>query len=158
MSVRPSRILIFVIEAAMLGLVVFGILASMVTTIEEVKQDAVRERFEAVIDSLDSGPPRLTRDGSGGFTNTAPPTTGPVARPSKLGVLFFRAGDDRLVRSDIPFWFFRLKGSAARFALKNSGFDMDRLGITPKDIARQGPGVILDEIFSNGDRLLVWAE
>jgi hypothetical protein len=158
MSLRPSRILLIVLGAAVFGFVVFGILASRVTTMEKVEQDAVRGRFEAVIDSLDSGPPRLTRDGSGGFTNTAPVAAGPVTRPSKLGVLFCRASDNRLVRSDIPFWFFRLKGSAARFALKDSGFDMDRLGITPKDIARQGPGVILDETFANGDRLLVWAE
>ena len=158
MSLSPSRILLIVLGAAVFGFVVFGILAARVTTMEKVEQDAVRERFEAVIDSLDSGPPRLTRDGSGGFTNTAPATTGPVVRPSKLGVLFFRANDNRLVRSDIPFWFFRLKGSAARFALKDSGFDMDRLGITPKDIAKQGPGIILDEVFANGDRLLVWAE
>ncbi len=81
-----------------------------------------------------------------------------VTRPSKLGVLFFRASGNRLVRSDIPFWFFRLKGQAAKFVLKDSGFDMERLGITPKDIARQGPGVILDETSANGDRLLVWAE
>jgi len=73
-------------------------------------------------------------------------------------LLFSRASDNCLVRSDIPFWFFRLKGSAARFALKDRGFDMDRLGITPKDIARQGSGVILDVVFANGDRLLVWAE
>ncbi len=158
MSIRQSRILFIIIGAAVFGFAVFGILASRVTTIEKVKQDTARGRFEAVIDSLDSGPPRLTRDGSGGFTNTATEATGPMAKPSKLGVLFFRAGDDRLVRSDVPFWFFRLKGQAAQFVLKNSGFDMERLGITPKDIAGQGPGVILDEIFANGDRLLVWAE
>ena len=158
MSIPPSRILFIIIGSAVFGFVVFGILAARVTTMEKVEQDAARGRFEAVIDSLDSGPPRLTRDGSGEFTNTASESGGPVTGPSKLGVLFFRASDNRLVRSDIPFWFFRLKGSAARFALKDSGFDMDRLGITPKDIARQGPGVILDEVFANGDRLLVWAE
>lgn len=114
MSIRPSRILFIIVGAAVFGFVVFGILAARVTTMENVEQDAVRGRFEAVIDSLDSGPPRLMRDGSGGFTKTAPSTTGPVARPSQLGVLFFRARDNRLVRSDIPFWFFRLKGQAAR--------------------------------------------
>ena len=158
MSLRPSRILFIVLGAAVFGFAVFGILASRVTTIEKVEQDAVRGRFQAVIDSLDSGSPRLARDGSGGFTNTASAAVGPVARPSKLGVLFFRANENRLVRSDIPFWFFRLKGQAARFVLKDSGFDMERLGITPRDIASQGPGVILDEMSGNGDRLLVWAE
>ena len=75
-----------------------------------------------------------------------------------FGLLAFRASDNRLLRSDIPFWFFRLKGSAAQFALRGSGFDMKRLGITPGDIARQGAGIILDETSANGDRLLVWAE
>ena len=158
MSLRPSRILFIVLGAAVFGFAVFGILASRVTTIEKLEQDAVRGRFQAVIDSLDSGSPRLTRDGSGGFTNTAMAAIGPVAKPSKLGVLFFRASEKRLVRSDIPFWFFRLKGPAAQFALRGSGFDMERLGITPKDIASQGPGVILDETSAGGDRLLVWAE
>jgi hypothetical protein len=158
MSLRPPRILFIVLGAAVFGFAVFGILASRVTTIEKLEQDAVRGRFQAVIDSLDSGSPRLTRDGSGGFTNTAMAAAGPVAKPSKLGVLFFHANEKRLVRSDIPFWFFRLKGPAAQFALRGSGFDMERLGITPKDIASQGPGVILDETSGNGDRLLVWAE
>ena len=158
MPLRPSRILFIVLGAAVFGFAVFGILAARVTTVEKVEQDAVRGKFQAIIDSLDSGSPRLTRDGSGGFTSTALVATGPVTKPSKLGVLFFRASGNRLVRSDIPFWFFRLKGSAAQFVLKDSGFDMERLGITPKDIASQGPGVILDETSAGGDRLLVWAE
>ena len=158
MSLRPSRILFIFLGAAVFGFAVFGVLASRVTTIEKVGQNAVRVRFQAVIDSLDSGSPRLTRDGSGGFSNTASVASGPVTRPSKLGVLFYRASENRLVRSDIPFWFFRLKGQAAKFVLRGSGFDMERLGITPKDIAEQGPGVILDETSANGDRLLVWAE
>ncbi len=158
MSLRPSRILLIVLGAAVFGFTVFGFLASRVTTIEKMELDAVGGKFQAVIDSLDSGSPRLTRDGSGGFINTAIAASEPVARPSKLGVLFYRASENRLVRSDIPFWFFRLKGQAAKFVLRGSGFDMERLGITPKDIAEQGPGVILDESSANGDRLLVWAE
>jgi hypothetical protein len=43
-------------------------------------------------------------------------------------------------------------------ALRGSGFDLDRLGLTPGDLARQGRGIILDETFAGGDRLLVWAE
>lgn len=86
-------------------------------------------------------------------------------RPSRIllvvvgaAMLAFRAGDNRLLRSDIPFWFLRLKGPAAQFALRGSGFDMKRLGITPGDIARQGTGIILDETSASGGRLLVWAE
>ena len=33
-----------------------------------------------------------------------------------------------------------------------------RLGVTPADLERHGPGVVLDETRANGDRLLVWTE
>jgi len=157
MTLRPSRVLLIILAAASLGFAVFGILAARVTSVAKVDGTEARDRFDAVLDHLDAGPPRLTRDGSGKFTNSSPMVTGPVTRPVKLGVLAFRARDRHLFRSDIPFWFFRLKGPAAQFALRGSGFDMKQLGITPGDIARQGAGVILDETTAEGDRLLVWA-
>jgi len=158
MKLSPTRVGLGILAAALVGLAVFGFLASSVTSITDSDQAATFLVFEAVIDSLDSGPPRLQRDGSGKFVNRISPAGKSGAQPSKLGVLLYRSSEDKLVQSDIPFWFFRLKGPAARLALRGSGFDMDRLGITPADIARQGPGLILDEASSNGDRLLVWAE
>ena len=158
MSVRPSRILLIVLAAALLGVGVFGLLAARVTSMEKMDEAAAILLFDAVVDSLDSGPPRLTRDGSGRFTNSATVQEGPLIKPSRLVVMAYRSRDHRLVRSEIPFWFFRLKGPAAQVALKDSGFDMKRLGIRPRDIARQGTGLILDETFAGGDRILVWAE
>lgn len=158
MSLRPSRILLIVLGAALVGVGVFGLLAARVTSMEKMDKDATHLQFQAVVDSLDSGPPRLTRDGSGRFTNTSIGQEDPLIKPSKLVVMAYRSRENRLVRSDIPFWFFRLKGPAAQLALKDSGFDMKRLGIRPRDIARQGAGLILDETFAGGDRILVWAE
>jgi hypothetical protein len=158
MALKPSRILLIVLGAAVLGLTVFGFLAAQVTSVTKVDSIEASDSFQAVLDSLDSGPARLIRDETGKFTNNAVAAPGPVTPPTKLGVLAFRVSDRRLIRSDIPFWFFRLKGTAAQFALRGSGFDMKKLGITPGDIARQGVGVILDETTARGDRLLVWAE
>lgn len=158
MKIDPTRIGLGILVAALVGLAVFGLLASSVTSIMDSDQAAAYEIFQAVIDSLDSGPPRLQRDGSGNLVSRAVPPGNSDAQPVKLGVLFFRSSENKLVQSDIPFWFFRLKGSAARFALRGSGLDMDRLGVTPADIARQGPGLILDEQAADGGRILVWAE
>lgn len=158
MKIKPSRIGLIVLVGALAGVVLFSFLAAQVTSLTHPGRKAAMSRFEAVIDSLDSGPPRLQRDGRGKFVNNDTAGDKRGVRPSKLGVLVYRIDDDQLIQSDIPFWFFRLKGSAARFALRGSGFDMDRLGVTPRDIARQGAGVILDESFTGGDRLLVWAE
>ena len=59
---------------------------------------------------------------------------------------------------DTPFWFFRLKGPAARLALDGTGFDLDRLHLTPSDLERFGPAVIVDHTSRDGSRLLVWTE
>lgn len=158
MKISPTRIGLMVLGAALIGIAVFGLMAASVTTLTDSDQIQAFDRFEAVIDSLGGDPPRLQRDGSGVFISTAEPGEESGTTPGRLGVLVYRARENKLVRSDIPFWFFRLKGPVVRFALQGSGFDMDRLGLNPKDVARQGPGIILDETFADGDRLLVWAE
>ena len=158
MKLDPTRVGLGILVAALVGLAVFGLLASSVTSVTDSDQAAAYEVFRAVIDSLDSGPPRLQRDGSGNLVSRAVPPGKSGARPVKLGVLLYRPSENKLVQSHIPFWFFRLKASTARFALRGSGFDMDQLGVTPADIARQGPGLILDEQAPDGGRLLVWAE
>jgi len=158
MKLSPARVGLIVLGAALLGISVFGILVADVTRVTDLDAAAAESQFDAVLDSLDSGPPRLTRDGTGGFTNSTGPAGNIGVAPAHLGVLAFQADHNRFIRSEVPFWFFRLKGPVVRLALRGSGFDLDRLGLTPSDIARQGAGVILDESWPNGDRVLVWAE
>ncbi len=64
----------------------------------------------------------------------------------------------RIVRADVPFWFLKLKGPAARLALRDTGVDRDRLGITPADLERYGPWVVVDQATNSGARLLMWTE
>ena len=158
MAVRPSRILLIVGAVAAVGVAVLGLLAAQVTSMEKMAADAAQLQIEAVVDSLGFGPPRLTRDGSGKFTSKAPENVATDKNPKKLVVMTYRSRESRLIRTDIPFWFFRLKAPAAQFALKDSGFDMKRLGLRPADITSQGAGLILDEMIDGGDRVLVWAE
>lgn len=158
MAVRPSRILLMVGVAAAVGVAVFGLLTVQVTSVEKMAADAARLQIAAVVDSLGFGPPRLTRDGSGKFISRTTEKEGSGKKPKKLVVMTYRSGENRLLRSDIPFWFFRLKAPAAQFALKGSGFDMKRLGLRPADVTSQGAGLILDEVIDGGDRILVWAE
>ena len=55
------------------------------------------------------------------------------------------------MRADIPFWFYKLKGTAAQFLLRDTGFDLESLGIAPADLQQRGPGIVLDEARDNGD-------
>ena len=35
---------------------------------------------------------------------------------------------------------------------------MDRLGVTPDELQRYGPAIVIDRVRPNGDLLLVWTE
>ena len=158
MAVRPSRIIMIVGVAAAVGVAVFWLLAAQVTSMEKMEADAAQLQISAMLDSLGFGPPRLTRDGTGKFISNTPEDGAPAKKPKTLVVMTFLSSERRLIRSDIPFWFFRMKAPAAQFALKDSGLDMKRLGLRPADITSQGGGLILDEMIDGGDRILVWAE
>jgi hypothetical protein len=64
----------------------------------------------------------------------------------------------RIVRADVPFWFLKLKGPAARLALRDTGVDLERLALTPADLERYGPRIVVDHLSGTGARLLVWTE
>ena len=79
-------------------------------------------------------------------------------RPSTLHALAYRVPEQRLVHAIVPFWFLKIKGRAVQYALRDTGVDLKRLGVTPGDLEQYGAGVVLDEARANGDRLLVWTE
>ena len=61
--------------------------------------------------------------------------------------------EQRLVHAIVPFWFLKMKGPAVQYALRDTGVDLKRLGVTPGDLEQYGAGVVLDEARANGDRL-----
>jgi hypothetical protein len=65
---------------------------------------------------------------------------------------------ERLIRSEVPFWFFRMKAPAAQMLVRDSELDLSALGLTAADLQREGPTLILNETSSEGNRLLVWTE
>jgi hypothetical protein len=58
----------------------------------------------------------------------------------------------------VPFWFLKVKGPAVQYALRGTGLDLKRLGVSPADLEGYGVCLILDQTRTNGDRLLVWTE
>jgi hypothetical protein len=70
----------------------------------------------------------------------------------------YHAGTRRLVTADVALWFLKLKGPAAQIALRDTGFDLERLGLTAAELARHGPAVLVDSTRANGDRLLAWTQ
>lgn len=121
------------------------------------ESDAARE-FLAARAAFGSTLPMLEVDASGRvLRRTSPPLEAAVAL-EQLHILVYELAPQRLIRVDVPFWFVRLKGPALRYAVRGTGVDLDRLGVTAADIERHGPGPIMDETRANGDRVLVWVE
>lgn len=58
----------------------------------------------------------------------------------------------------MPLWFFKVKGPALRYAVRDTSLDLDALNLTATDLENAGASVVLDETRSNGDRLLVWTD
>ena len=155
---RISSILLLLALAAGVGLSVFGYFAWRAVTVERTDPRQALQEFTAVRDALGPAEPMLRVNASGRVVRGTPSIVGETQRPSQLKVLAYQAGEKRLARANVPFWFFKLKGPAIQFALRGTEIDLKRLGITAADLEKHGPGLVLDEISSNGDRLLVWTE
>jgi hypothetical protein len=140
-----------------LGVAVFGVLAWRSVTVEQMDASGALNNFEDAKGRVPSTPPLVQRDASGNFVRHASePATS--HRATELHALAYYVEGQRLVRADVPLWFVKVKGPAVRYALRDTGFDLDALNLTATDLERAGARVILDETRSSGDRLLVWTE
>lgn len=156
----PRRILLAIAVAGLLGVSIFGSLVYRAVSVEEVGSSEALTRFAAVRSKFADQVPMLEVDASGRITRSAaaPATASALPAVKRLEVLGYRAAEERLVTAHVPFWFLSLKGPALQFALRDTGLDLERLGLTTDDLWRHGPGLVLDQVRQNGDRLLVWAE
>ena len=146
---------ITVVVFVVLGVSFFGFLAARSISVERTDPTGAQHNFEAAVAGIPSATPLVRRDPSGRFARRSP-TTPAAEQPTHLHVLAYYADGNRLVRADVPLWFYRVKGPAAAYALRGTGFDLDALGLTANDLQQAGAGVVLDETRAAGDRLLAW--
>ena len=158
MRLTARRVGLLLITGAAVGVAIFGVLVYRAVTIEHSDRGEAARRFAAVRAVLPSGPPVLTIDEAGNLKRAEPPRNTAPASLRRLRVLAYYADSQRLVSADVPFWFFQIKGPAAEYALRDTGFDLERLGITPGELRRYGPAVLIDHARPNGDLLLVWTD
>lgn len=158
MRLRTSHVLLLLLAGAVIGFTIFGVLVSRAVTVERADPPEALRRFGAVRAALGTSAPLLTLDEAGNVTRRKEMPAATGVRPKHLGVLAYQAGEQRLVAADVPFWFFKLKGPAAQYALSGTGLDLQRLGITAANLERHGPAIVVDHTRPNGDRLLVWTE
>jgi hypothetical protein len=154
---RTRNVVAAIAVAAFLGIALFGILSWRSVTVERADPDQAVTRFALARERF-TGVEAIVRVDVGGNVVRRVPPDGETPSPKHLYALAYRQADRRLVRVDVPFWFLRVKGPAMQYSLRETGFDLERLGITPADLRRYGAALVLDETRGNGDRLLVWTE
>ena len=141
----------------MLGLTGFGVMAWRSVSVVDIDPSGALQNFEEARMRLPSTTPLVQRDASGTLMRR-PSVTTPGPAPTELHVLAYYVDGQRLVRTDVPLWFFKVKGPALRYALRDTSLDLDAMNLTATDLEHAGPSIVLDETRSNGDRLLVWTD
>lgn len=144
-----------VLAAAALGLSVFTLTAWQAVSVRQVEPNGALQEFDAIRARM-KGMPLVHRDESGRFERRV--TAAGDATASTLHVLAYHVTGRQLVRADVPFWFFKVKGPAVQYALRGTDFDLAALNLTPGELQAVGPCVVIDEVRPNGDRLVAWTD
>ena len=113
---------------------------------------AVRQKYpgrEPLLE-LHEGVPRYTK-----ARETTPPS--PVSLQT-LNILVWDPDEEKLLRLALPFWLMRLKATPIRFSEYASGFDDEGVHLSPEDLEKYGPGIVLDSTSRDGERILVWTQ
>lgn len=147
---------LFVIAMAGAGIYYFSqnVQASRTTAAAATQEfDTVRARFKGQT-------PLIELDAAGNLlrTNTdreAPPG---AIRPETLHIMAYDPDDEGLVRVTVPFWLLRMKMNAAKVDIGGSRMTLEDLKLTPEDLDRLGPSLVLDQVHKGGDRVLVWSQ
>ena len=153
MDRTARRVFVILAVCALLGLA-FSIVATWrsVETSVAAPDDAARA-FEQARAEFAGQAPVVTMEGER-VTRRPPPGIAPGA-PSSLHVLVYHRPSTRLIRAEIPFWFLRMKGPASETALRGTGIDLARLGLSVDDLRSYGPALVLDEQRGH-NRVLLW--
>ena len=155
---RWSRIVLTVGFVALAAMLISAAFLWRATTITTVPASEAQRQFARAVAATSGATPLVMRDDAARMTRrtTAPPTN--PAPISRIVVLSYRAESDRLIRSEVPFWLFRMKASAAQMLVRDSAFDLNSLGLTPAELEREGPTVIFSSSSPDGNRVLIWTE
>ena len=155
---RTSRILLILLAAAIVGWSIFGVLVWRAVEVEEADEPQALRRFHAVRATLPAAPPLLDLDSGGNVIRRAPMVAASDGALESLSALAYQPRERRLVHAVMPFWFFTLKAPAAQYVFRGTGLDLKRLGVTAAELKRHGPAIVIDHVYPDGRRLLVWTE
>ena len=128
-------------------------------TVTETTEGSAQEEFATVRARYASRPPLLEyHDGRPVYTGNRSSSQPAGGRLQNLHVLVWDSEDGKLASLAIPFWLLRLKSGPIEFSSYAAGWDDAGVNVSPEDIEKHGPGIIIDTTAPGGDRVLLWAQ
>ena len=161
MKRRTARI-VMALLAAVMGLVIIGVVAIVWLFVSIVDRNSADERaavraFDQVRVRFDHAAPIIRLESNGPVVTRRPPSSS-VQRIRTLNVLAWDADDGKLTKATVPFWLLRLKDGPFDLSEGGAGFHVSRpIKIRVADVERYGPSLLLDENHGS-DHVLVWTD
>ena len=127
---------------------------------ELVGRNTAEQEFLAQRERFAGQTPLIETRGEFGETIVhRPAENGRKGNLQSIRVLVYDSHEGRLVHIDVPFWLVRLMPSRRVDSYGTSfDFDTNRVRLTPDDLERNGPGLILDATDKRNARVLIWTE
>jgi hypothetical protein len=157
-SIRAARFLLWLAAAALAGLTIFGVMVWRSVDVDYVPRPAAEQQFERTRAVFGGRKPLVYREDTGALSRRSEPVPVDPEPLARIVILTYDAGAERLVRAEIPFWFYSLKAPAVGLMFHDTVLMLDELELTPDELGRHGPGLIYDDRDTNGNRTLIWTE
>jgi hypothetical protein len=152
-----------VIFVMVVGIGLVGGLVYVVTRqvkVETVSASGGQEEFDRLLAGMAGQKPFIdlpASDSDGEVVVHREMATGKTGSISTLHVRVWSPRERKLVNIDLPFWMMRLTGNKP-IELNAGSLRHVSLTVTPEEIDRRGPGLVLNWTGRRGERLLVWSE
>jgi hypothetical protein len=154
------------------GIVIFvmvvgiGLIAGLVyvvtnqVKVETVSASGGQEEFDRLLSGMAGQKPFIelpASDSDGEVVVHHEMATGNTGSITTLHVRVWSPRERKLVNIDLPFWMMRLTGNRP-IELNAGSLRHVSLTVTPEEIDRRGPGLVLNWTGRRGERLVVWSE
>jgi hypothetical protein len=137
----------------------FAYMVAQQVKVQEMPAAAGQEEFDRVVARFAGQQAFIEMPGdSGGETKVHHELeTHGTGSISTLRICAWSPRDRKLVNVDLPFWMMRLTGNRP-MELHAGSSGAVVLEVTPEQVDRRGPGLVLNHTRHRGDRLVIWTE
>lgn len=156
-----ARLLAAVALFALMGIGGFAVMLKNWTTVESFDGTTAAQRLESILQGMEDRSPYLTRSADGHLQQHPKVLPENPAAVAALAVVAWNPPSKRWIRTDIPFWFVRMKMRGGLtvgvlHAALAEDWNHVQLRLDAKDLAARGPGLLLDLQEEDGRRFLLW--